>query len=212
MRAVTRKIDSPQALLLKELGAEVVTGDYDNSLSLKAAFSGAEAVFCNTNFWEHMSIDDEIRQGLAIAKAAAEEPSLKNFIYSYLADARVLLNGKYQHNLVYNAKSITLERIETEFPRLYKITTKLSVAFYYDNWLKYQLAFGPIKRQDGVLEMAMPYPPNSKFPMAAPEDAGVVIAAILDSGDTYYGRWVSLVSDRLSDNEKIAEWTDGEYI
>jgi hypothetical protein len=147
VRAVTRKNDSPQAILLKQLGAEVVTGDYDNPSSLSAAFSGADAVFCNTNFWEHMSLDDEIRQGLAVAKAAAQEPSIKNFIYSYLADARVLLGGKYQHNLAYNAKTITLERMQAEFPELYQITTKLTVAFYHDNWLKYQLPFGPIKRR-----------------------------------------------------------------
>jgi hypothetical protein len=207
---VTRKDDSPQAILLKNLGAEIVIGNYDNPSSLSAAFSGADAVFCNTNFWEHMSLDDEIRQGLAIAKAAAQEPTVQNFIYSYLADARVLLEGRYQHNLVYNAKTITLERIQVEFPELYKSTTKLSVAFYHDNWLKYQLPFGPIKREDGVFEMAMPYSSSNKIPMASPEDAGVVVATILDAGDLYHGKWISLVADRLSDNEKLAVWTKGK--
>jgi hypothetical protein len=207
VRAVTRKIDSPRATLLKDMGAEVVVGDYDDPATLSRAFSRAHAVFCNTNFWEHMSVDNEIQQGLAAAKAAAREPSIKNFIYSYLADSRTLFEGKYQDNLPYNAKSITLERIEAQFPELYKITTKLTIAFYYDNWLKYQVAFGPIKREDGVFEMAMPYSSTNKIAMSSPEDAGIVIATIIDAGARYNGKWISLVTEHLTDDEKLALWT-----
>jgi hypothetical protein len=210
VRAVTRKFSSPQAMLLKDLGAEVVIGDYDVPPSLSAAFSGADAVFCNTDFWDRMSLDEEIRQGVAAAKAAAEEPSVKNFIYSSLPDARTILGGKYQDNLIYNAKSLTLERIQAEFPELYKITTKLSLPFYHENWVKYQLPFAPIKREDGVFEMAMPYPSTNKIPTASPEDAGVVVAAILDAGDKYHGKWISLVAESLTDDEKLARWTKGK--
>jgi 3',5'-cyclic AMP phosphodiesterase CpdA len=210
VRAVTRQIDSPRATLLKDVGAEVVLGDYDNPATLTDAFSGADAVFCNTNFWEHLSVDNEIRQGLAVAKAAAEEPRVKNFIYSYLADSRTLLGGKYQDNQAYNAKSLTLESIQTQFPELYKITTKLSIAFYYDNWVKYQLAFGPIKQKDGVFEMAMPYPSTNKIPTASPEDAGVVIATIIDTEGKYNGKWISLVAEQLTDDEKLATWVEGK--
>jgi hypothetical protein len=210
VRAVTRKFASPQAMLLKDLGAEIVIGDYDIPPSLSAAFSGADAVFCNTDFWDRMSLDDEIRQGVAVAKAAAEKPSVKNFIYSSLPDARTILGGKYQDNLIYNAKSLTLERIQAEFPELYKITTKLSLPFYHENWVKYQLPFAPAKREDGVFEMAMPYPSTNKIPTASPEDAGVVIAAILDAGDKYHGKWISLVAESLTDDEKLAQWTKGK--
>jgi hypothetical protein len=210
VRAVTRKTDSPRARLLEDGGAEVVFGDYDDPATLAAAFSGADAIFCNTNFWEHLSLDNEISQGLAIAKAAAEEPSVKNFVYSYLADSRILFGGKYQDNLAYNAKSLTLEKIQEQFPTLYKITTKLSIAFYYDNWVKYQFAFGPMKREDGVFEMAMPYPSTSKIPMASPDDAGVVLAAIIDAGERYNGKWISLVAEQLTDDEKLASWKEGK--
>lgn len=212
VRGVTRNIDSPKAVTLKNLGAEVVVGDYDVPATLTAAFSGADAVFCNTNFWENVSVETEVRQGLAAAKAAAEEPRVKNFIYSHLADARQLFGGKYKYNLAYNSKSITLERIEAEFPALYKITTKLSIAFYYDNWIKYQMSFGPIKRDDGVFEMAMPYPSTNKIPVTSPEDAGVVIAAIIDAGRTYHGEWISLVSEHITAAEKLASWTKGNWL
>jgi NmrA-like family len=197
-------------MLLKDLGAEVVFGDYDVPSSLSAAFSGADAVFCNTNFWDHMTLNDEIRQGVAVAKAVAEEPSVKNFIYSSLPDARAILGGKYQDNLIYNAKSLTLERIQAEFPELYKITTRLSLPFYHDNWVKYQLPFAPIKREDGVFEMAMPYPSTNKIPTASPGDAGVVVAAILNAGDKYHGKWISLVAESLTDDEKLTSWAKGK--
>jgi NmrA-like family len=37
-------------MLLKDLSAEIVIGDYDVPPSLGAAFSRADAVFCNTDF------------------------------------------------------------------------------------------------------------------------------------------------------------------
>ena len=160
---MTRKSTSPQAMLLMDLGAEVVNGDYNVLSSLSAAFSGTDAVFCNTNFWDRMSLDEEIRQGVAAANAAAEEPSVKSFIYSTLPDGRKILGGEYQDNIICNAKAITLERIEAEYPELYKITTKLSIVFYHDNWVKYQLPFGPIKQGDGVFEMAVLYPSTNKI-------------------------------------------------
>jgi hypothetical protein len=209
IRAVTRKSESPQALLLKDLGAEVVVGDYDMPSTLRAAISGAVAVFCNTSFWDHMSLEEEVRQGVAVAKAAAEEPSVKNFIYSYLADPDKILGGKYPENPIYKAKTTTIEAIELQFPELYKITTRLTIGYYHDNWIKYNSFLGPVKQEDGVFQMAMPYSPANKFPMASPEDAGVVIATVLDAGTKYHGTWISLIAERLSDDEKLASWKKG---
>jgi len=206
VRAVTRKSDSPQAVLLKDLGAEVVRGDYDIPSTLAAAVSGADAVFCNTNFWDRASLDEEVRQGLAIAKATAGEPSVKNFIYSYLPDPRKILGGKYHENQIYKAKAITLDKIEAQFPELYKFTTKLSIGYYHENWLEKNSVLGPVKGEDGVFEMTMPYSSTNLLPMVSPEDAGVVIATILDAGDKYHGKWISLVTEHLSDDEKLAQW------
>jgi hypothetical protein len=209
---VTRKSDSPQAVQLKDLGAEVVIGDYDVPSTLRAAVSGADTVFCNTTFWDRASLDGEVSQGLAVAKAASEERSVKNFIYSYLADPEKILGGKYQENKIYKAKVVTMQKIQLQFPELYKITTRLTVGYYHENWLKYNLFLGPVKREDGVFEMAMPYPSTSPFPMVSPEDVGVVIATILDSGGKYYGKWISVISEHLTDDEKLVPWTKGKAV
>src|SRR5690348_15111909 len=68
-RAITRKPDSESALALARLGAEVVTGDADDALSLPAALAGAHGAYCVTNFWEHMSPERELAQASAMARA-----------------------------------------------------------------------------------------------------------------------------------------------
>ena len=76
VRAITRKPDSPQAQALASAGAEVVTGDSDRGETMKAAFDGADAAFCVTNYWEHFSPEREIAQARALAEAAKSAGSL----------------------------------------------------------------------------------------------------------------------------------------
>jgi len=145
VRALTRNTSSTQALSLSALGAEVVSADFDDESSLTNAFAGANVIFANTNFWESLSLEKEVLQGLAIAAAAAKTESLENFIYSGLGDARILFGGKYQGNLPYNAKSIVLEEIAARYPSVARVMTVVTIGFYMENWLKYQAAFGPTK-------------------------------------------------------------------
>lgn len=146
VRAITRNPSSPIAKSLASLGAHVVRADYSDEPSLRSAFSGAHTIFANTNFWEPtMSFELEVAQGLLIAKVATDEKDLQNFIYSGLGDARGLYDGKYQGNLTYNAKAITLEKIEEDFPSLAAKMIVITIGFYQENWKKYQLVFGPSK-------------------------------------------------------------------
>jgi uncharacterized protein YbjT (DUF2867 family) len=90
VRAVTRDVSKEPAQKLKERGAEVVTvskfvfgnfadmklisliaqGNLDNKSSLEKAFTGADAVFGVTNYWETSDMDAEIQQGKNIVDAA----------------------------------------------------------------------------------------------------------------------------------------------
>jgi NmrA-like family len=146
VRAVTRNTSSPTAKSLASLGADIVSADFSDEPSLRSAFLGAHTIFANTNFWEPtMSLELEVAQGLLIAKVANDENGLENFIYSSLGDARVLYGGKYQGNLTYNAKAITLEKVVEGFPNLAAKMTVITIGFYQENWKKYQLVFGPKK-------------------------------------------------------------------
>lgn len=143
VRAVTRNPDSAKAQSLAALGAEVVRGDFDDDRSIRAALSGANIIFQNTDFWTSMSEDVETAQGITIAKAAAAEPGLEHLVFSTLGDPEKLFDGKYKHNLPYNAKARIERVIKKDYPELWAKTTSLLVAMYHSNWL--MPPFAPVK-------------------------------------------------------------------
>lgn len=61
----TRNPDQPAAEKLRELGAEVVAGDFDDADSLQRALDGVDAAFSVQNMSE--GIDAEQRWGIAFA-------------------------------------------------------------------------------------------------------------------------------------------------
>jgi len=144
VRAVTRNRTKPAAKELISLGAEVVEADFDDENSLAAALDGAHAVFAITNFWDKASYDLEVEQGKLVNKLASRLPYLESYIFSGLPDGKSLAEGKFQNILPYNAKVAIRKDLES-YPELAKKTTEIYVAFYYQNWLKYSVVFGPVK-------------------------------------------------------------------
>src|SRR5574341_248989 len=69
VRAFTRKPNSHAAQGLKQLGAEVVGGRFDDRPSLEKAARGVDAVFAVTTPYE-AGVEAEVRHGTAIADAA----------------------------------------------------------------------------------------------------------------------------------------------
>jgi uncharacterized protein YbjT (DUF2867 family) len=145
VRAVTRDPSKPAAQSLAAQGAEVVAGDFNDEDSIRAAFKGAYAIYDNTDFWTTMSVEAEVKEGTMIARVASEVPTLKHFLFSGFVDARQLAGGKYQSILHYNAKTAIADHIKTSFPDLWAKTTVLWIGYYYQNWLKFQYPFGPVK-------------------------------------------------------------------
>ncbi|KAK3642101.1 hypothetical protein LTR56_010972 [Elasticomyces elasticus] len=208
VRAINRDVLKPAARALVELGAEVVAADYDNESSLRAAFSGAHVIFANTNYWDTLSYETEVAQGVLIAKVAAAEASLETFIYSGNSDARKLYGGKFQGNLPYNAKAVTLEKVRSQYPDLARKMSIVILGFYHENWLKYQTVFGPVKQSDGSFRMAMPYSDKGYgIPTVSPKDLGVVVAAIIEGGKKFQGKSIALVSENQTDAERLDIWS-----
>ena len=145
VRAVARDPTSSKAQYLASLGAEVVKADFDDEPALRTALQGANAIFALTDFYDKMTLESELSRGLRIAKVASELPDLEHYVLSSLPDARTLFGGKYQLNLPYNSKIYVKEGIEKGYPSLWAKTTSIYVSFYYQNWLKYPLVFGPTK-------------------------------------------------------------------
>jgi len=66
VRTVTRKPESPAAIKLKELGVEVLKGDFSEPDSLLQAATGVDTVYAMTTPFEQ-GTDAETKQGIAVA-------------------------------------------------------------------------------------------------------------------------------------------------
>jgi hypothetical protein len=62
VRALTRDVARPNAVLLKDLGAEVVRCDLNDKASVEAALKGVHGAFLVTNFWDDFSKEKEVCQ------------------------------------------------------------------------------------------------------------------------------------------------------
>ncbi len=199
VRALTRTPRSEMARNLAELGAEVVKADLDDVKSLKKAFDGADAAFCVTNFWEHMSPEKELTQARNMAEAA-EYAEVNHVIWSTLEDTRrrvplsdnrmPTLMGKYKvpH---FDAKGEANEEFESrDVP-----TTFLLTSFYWDNFVHFGME--PKRGADGVLAIAMPMA-DKPLPGIAAADIGKCAYGIFQRGAEYIGKTVGIAGEHLT--------------
>ena len=145
MRAVTRDIAKPKAQELASLGAEVVAAGFDDEAALHAALAGAHAIYANTNFWDQSSLEIEVKQGRLVNKLASQVQQLEHYIFSGLPEGRGIAGGKFKNILPYNSKEFIREDLRGHYLDLWVKTTELDVTYYYQNWLKYTIVFGPQK-------------------------------------------------------------------
>ncbi|HEX5030681.1 MAG TPA: NmrA/HSCARG family protein [Candidatus Eisenbacteria bacterium] len=80
VRVMTRHPESPKALELKKLGAEVVQGDLDDDASVERALKGAWGAFAVQNTWE-AGVEGEERQGKRFAELA-KKAGVQHFVYA----------------------------------------------------------------------------------------------------------------------------------
>ena len=146
VRALTRSPSKPAAQALAKLGVELYCADLTSGRdALASAFSGADVVFALTDFWQTQSKDDEIAQGKAIADAAAETRTLKNFIWSALPDPVKLSGGLFLNVHHWKGKSLITEYIQASKPELWAKTTTILFPNYFENCLTIPDRYLPVK-------------------------------------------------------------------
>jgi uncharacterized protein YbjT (DUF2867 family) len=189
VRALTRNPNSEKARTLKEAGAEVVKGDFDDLESLQAALAGCSGVFGVTNFWEHFH--NEYTQGKNLIDAVAAS-GVEHFVFSSLPHAKEITEGKIEvpH---FDSKA----RLEEYTRSLGLSATFVHVAFYFENFLTY---FPPQPQRDSAFVFGFP---QGDTPLAgvAVEDLGGVVAPIFEGPADFKGRTVGVVGDDLPPKE-----------
>nr|XP_020024839.1 nmrA-like family domain-containing protein 1 [Castor canadensis] len=94
VRALTRDVARPNAVLLKDLGAEVVRCDLNDKASVEAALKGVHGAFLVTNFWDDFSKEKEVCQGKVVADVS-KRLGLKHVVFSGLEnDLNSFLNSQ----------------------------------------------------------------------------------------------------------------------
>ncbi|WP_149828481.1 NmrA/HSCARG family protein [Streptomyces tailanensis] len=204
VRALTRRPDSDTARELTALGAEVVKADTGDLRSLTEAFDGAHGAFLVTNFWEHMSPEQEKQQAATMARAA-KAANVAHVIWSTLEDTRdyIPLDDERMPTLMggYKVPHFDAKAEANQFFTDAGVpTTFLQTTFFWENLLG---PMAPRRGDDGRLMLALPMADSPLAGIAA-EDIGKTAYGIFRRGGDLVGRTVSIAGEHLT-GKQMAE-------
>jgi len=173
---------------LRERGVEVVVGDFTDRDSLVRAARGADAVYAMSTPYEQ-GAEQETAQGITITDAA-RAARIAHFVYSSVASADRgtgigHFDGKYSVEKHIQASGMPY--------------TIVAPVFFMENLLQPWTL--PSLRQ-GKLAMALPA--GRPLQQVAVTDIGAFVAAVIDRGDTLFGRRVDIAGDELTGDQAAA--------
>ncbi len=204
-RAITRKPRSESARILQRLGVEIVQADSDDVAGIKAAFRGATAAYCMTNFWEHYSPEREVHQARNMAEAA-RDAGLEQVIWSTLEDTRIFipLSDPRMPTLMDRYKVPHFDgkgEGNREFTDRDVPTTFMLTSYYWDNLL--YAGAGPQRGADGVLRFMLPMG-DKRLPGIASSDIGKCAFGIFVNGEDCIGKTIGIAAEHLTGEQMAA--------
>ena len=185
VRAVTRNSASSAANRLREQGVEIAVGDFTDPDSLVRAARGADAVYAMSTPYEH-GAEQEIAQGMTIMDAATAA-GVAHCIYSSVAGANRATGVPHFDSKYAVEKHLQASGVP------YTIVAPVS---FMENLL--EPWFVPGLRQ-GKLAMALPA--TRALQQVAVADIGAFVAAVIERGDTVFGRRFDIAGDALTGEE-----------
>jgi uncharacterized protein YbjT (DUF2867 family) len=188
VRALTRKPDSQGALALKQLGAELAVGNFDDKDSLVRAMKGVDAVFIMGTPFE-AGMDTETRQGIA-AVDAAKAASVPHVVYTSVSDADRKTGIPHFDSKFHVEEHL----IKSGLPH-----TIIAPVFFQENLLG--PAFGQGLKQ-GVVAMALP--PQRPLQQISVEEIGAFGALVIDRREAFLGKRINVGSNAPT-GEQLAE-------
>ncbi|WP_307868737.1 NmrA family NAD(P)-binding protein [Umezawaea beigongshangensis] len=211
---LTRDPASVRAVALLERGGgrvRLVRGDVDDPAALRRAVSGADRVFCNTDFFSTGSALEEHRQGVAVLEAA-RVAGVDRFVWSSLDAVAALTHGRtvVPH---YDAKAavaahVHLQRSEEVVRReqdgwYTHHVSILTTAPYFEN-LSTRLAPTPGRLPDGRQGLVLHAPLGTgRYPMIGLDDIARFADLLFERWQSWGGRDLAVVAEGLT-GEQIA--------
>ncbi|KAF5583011.1 uncharacterized protein FSUBG_13251 [Fusarium subglutinans] len=169
-------------------GVELIEANINDAATLKSAFAGSSVMFGVTDFWTvvydpktqalakstgqtetEIAYEAEKQQARNIAEAAyATIETLDRLVFSTLSHTRKWSNGKYTHNLHFDAKWEGAEYLKATYPALDNKTSYLQVGLYVTNWKKGLHFARPTKQLDGTFKLSLPTDGDALVPLVEP--------------------------------------------
>ncbi|WP_438034247.1 NmrA/HSCARG family protein [Sorangium sp. So ce204] len=180
VRAFTRRADGPQVSQLRQLGAELTLGSFDDQGSIERAAAGCDAVFAMAPSEAGAGL--EIRQARAVLDAA-KAARVGHVVYSSVASADrgtgvPLFDSKFQ--------------VEGHLRSLDVPFTIIGPAFFMENFLRVFLLPGLC---EGRLLIAMSG--TRTLQQIAVADIAVFTALVLEQREPFLGARIDIASDEV---------------
>jgi len=184
VRALVRDPSKFPAVELQRLDAQLVQGDLDDPASVDRACAGCHGVFSVQTYFTPAGTIGEVRQGKALADAAARA-GVKHFVYSSVGSAD-------QHTGIPHFESKW--QIEKHIRALGLPATTLRPVFFMENFG----TFFPPSLENNVYVIRMPVKPATPLAMIALADIGAFTALSFRNPSQYIGLTLDIGGDVLT--------------
>ncbi|BDH13433.1 NmrA family NAD(P)-binding protein [Streptomyces hygroscopicus] len=186
IRALTRNAESPAAAALREAGATIVAGDFDDAAVLRTAMEGADGVFAMGTAFSGAGAEGEVRQGKALIDAA-RAVGIGHFLYSSSAGTQTLTGVPHTESK---------REVEDYLAASGLDSTVIGPHAFLDSWVTDQLASGQL------MHLAAPEVPIAWI---AVDDIAAFAAYVLENRAEFVGKSVDIASFTASAQEIAAE-------
>jgi uncharacterized protein YbjT (DUF2867 family) len=182
VRALTRQ---PEAAELRELGAQVVSADFDDPASLDRALAGTDAVFLVTTPFG-TDLDTEIRQGVTAVDAAVRA-GVGHIVFTSATNADRATGIPH-----FDSKWV----VEQHLARATDNWTVIGPAAFMDN-----VAGGWAARSLRQGRFSLPLSPGTPLKLIAAADIGAFAALVIGRREEFLGRRIDIASDERTGKE-----------
>lgn len=182
VRGMTRNADSLAAKKLKQLGVEVVAGNFSDHDSLVRAAIGVDSIFTMTTPFEK-GVEVETAQGIAITNAA-KEAGVGHLVYSSVANADKATGIPHFDSKYEVEKHIASSGVPY---------TIIAPVYFMENLLTPWSVPG---LRQGQLALGMPA--DQPLQQIAVRDIGAFAAVMIERRESVFGRRYDIAGDELT--------------
>src|SRR5689334_11794113 len=188
VRALTRNAASPAAKRLREQGVESAVGDFTDHASLVRAARGVDAVYAMSTPYEQ-GAEQETAQGMTLTDAA-KAAGVAHLVYSSVASANRATGIPH-----FDSKYAVEQHVQASGVP----STIVAPVFFMENVLQPWIVAG---LRQGKLAMALPA--GRSLQQIAVADIGAFVAAVIERGDTVFGRRFDIAGDEVTGDQAAA--------